>query len=381
MADEPFILGQQFAAARSAEAARIARADSGVSPLGAEDRYDQWRGDLDLYDPVRLPLDDRIRLLCREFASVGEKARSAIRRSLTLNDFYTLLTFAQRSAVFALRTRDPRWLVDGLTAIAIVEIARIDYRDAPGPAGLIYAIFHRIGVAAYPAFEQAAALAEPDIAELLQSFRDRPPNHRTLKACCFEAVDSPGGPGLIQRSGCLYKPTMRLDKLILQIAEVLRNDQYSPSVEIGTTLPDVWLSKIDDRALASALSSVVAGATAHGTLRPEVSPEHLNLGIIAFAVETANEAAAATLLRIARLKQTQNNDFKMLAAQDRRLFCLLIARNWMVGGEDFETAESIMRFQPGLEKLLQDCPAADATRLPSAKYARFRGLLGRLFGH
>src|SRR6185312_3596216 len=181
MNDEPIILGQQLAAARKVEAERLARGDSVPSPLTSNDRYDARRGDLDLYDPVPLPLDDRLRALCHEYASRDDVNRSATRRSLSMDDFYTLLTFSRRAAVLGLRRRDPDWLFDGLTACAMIEIARIDWRDAPGPAGLIWAMFDLIGVDAVPSFMAAAALAAPEIAELLTSFPNRRPAHRALK--------------------------------------------------------------------------------------------------------------------------------------------------------------------------------------------------------
>ncbi len=356
MTDEPIILGQQLADARKVEAGRIARGESAPSPLTSNDRYDAWRGDLDLYDPVPLPLDDRLRALCHEFASRDDVKRSATRRSLSMDDFYTLLTFSRRAAVLGLRRRDPNWLVDGLTACAMIEIARIDWRDASGPAGLIWAIFDLIGVDAVASFMAAAALAEPEIAELLSSFRNRPPAHRALKAWCYELVDSSGGPGLLPRSGSLYNPTVPLERVALQIAELLREDQYSADVELATALPNIWLSRIDDRALAAALNSVVAGATVHGKLRPTAQANHEYVGIMAFLVETRTSSAAEALIRIARLKQREKNDFVLVAAWHRRLFCVLIGRNFMHGGQPFETSDSMKRFVPGMERTLQEFP-------------------------
>lgn len=377
MDDEPIILGQQLADARKAEAERLARGDGAPSPLTSNDRYDAWRGDFDLYNPVPLPLDDRLRSLCHKFASLDDVSRAATRQSLSMDDFYTLWAFSRRAAVFGLRRRDVDWLIDGLTASAMIEIARIDWRDAPGPPGLIWAMFDLIGVDAVPSFMAAAALAAPEIAELLSSFPDRPPAHKALKAWGYELVHSAGGPGLLRRSTSSYAPTMPIAEVAIQIAGHLRNDQYSADVDLATKLPDIWLSKIDDRALATALKSVVAGASIHGRLRPTARADHQSLGIMAFLVETSTSSAAETLHRIARLKQQKKHDFVLVAASHGRLFCVLIARNFMHGGPSFETSDSMQRFVPGLEQILQECPASSVLPPLDQLFGRVRRFFGR----
>jgi hypothetical protein len=73
-----------------------------------------------------------------------------------MDDFYTLRIFANRCAVLGWRSRDTDILADGLTAIAMIEIARIDWRDAIGPSFIIFAVFHQLGVDPIDFFINAA---------------------------------------------------------------------------------------------------------------------------------------------------------------------------------------------------------------------------------
>jgi hypothetical protein len=273
-----------------------------------------------------------------------------------MDDFYSLFTFAHRAAVFAWRGRDLQLLEDGLTAVSMLELARVDWRDALGPPFVIYAIFHQLELDPTTAFENAASLAEAPVSELLLSFGNRPAEHKTLEAAGYARVDTPRGPGLIRRSVSPYNPTVPLDQLILQLCQLLRDNEYSASAEIATDLSDVWLSKVDDRTLAASLRNVVAVATAHATSLPAVCRYYASQGIMAFLVETADLGTAQKLFELACQKERMPNDFVLLPVQSGRLFCLFVARNFVVGGKSIETNETILRFRPSIESVLQACP-------------------------
>lgn len=350
---EPVILGRELAAAHQAEAERLARNESGVSPLGPLDRYDEPNNGLHLYDPVRVPLDERLTELCRQYKDHPPKSRKATRQSLSMDDFYTLFTFARRAAVFAWRAGDLELLNDGLTAISMLELARVDWRDALGPPFVIYAICHQLELDPTNAFENAASLAEPRVAELLLSFGTRPAEHQTLGAAGYAKVDTPRGPGLISKSISPYNPTLPLDHVALQLAQLLRDNGYTAHAEIATELPDVWLSKVDDRSLSEALRRVVAGASVHATPFPTACPDYASQGIMVFLVESTDLESAQTLGVLANQKQRMPNDFVLLPVQSGRLFCLFVARNYMVGGRSTETQETMNRFIPSVERILQ----------------------------
>ena len=96
-----YVIGEQMARARRAEQARLSSSKAGPSPLPANLHYDSSRGDLDLSDPPKHPLDDELSSICHRFALNDQAGRSRLRDSASMDDFYTLLSFSRRSAVFA----------------------------------------------------------------------------------------------------------------------------------------------------------------------------------------------------------------------------------------------------------------------------------------
>src|SRR6266540_5669748 len=116
--------------------------------------------DLTLIDPRPVALDDELRRLCATFRS----RPAGLRNTLTTNDFYVLLAFARRAAVFAMRERDAAWIADGLTAVAIVDDERIDAGELAPTLGLLHHAAARIGADAGSLFAEAARYATRSVA-------------------------------------------------------------------------------------------------------------------------------------------------------------------------------------------------------------------------
>jgi hypothetical protein len=123
-----YVIGEQLAKAHAAEQQRL-KGNVGPSPMPVG-KYDFWRGEQSLTNPVKNLLDSRLSDLCQNYRDSDVKTRAGIRAAIGLDEFYTLLTFSSRAAVFALRERSVNWIINGLTAIAMIESQRIDSRDA-----------------------------------------------------------------------------------------------------------------------------------------------------------------------------------------------------------------------------------------------------------
>lgn len=324
------------------------------SPLSGM-RYDRFCGDLDLDDPKRLPLDDQIVALGREFAGKTPKVRKLLRKSLTEDDLVTLMCFGERAAALALRTGESHWLFDGLLTCAMIDTPRIDPRDVSGTPGLICATCYELGIDPRNVLTEVANLAELGMSQLLLAFADRPTNSWKMSAWLHAVVQTPKGLSLIKRYTDPYHPTVPLDLAAVRIANLLRADHYAAAPTIADTPPDGWLSKVDDQASAIAPRRIIAGATIRADLRPGMVEDNSWNGIHAFVVETADEVSANTLLRLARAKQLQADDDPMMSAQVRQLFCLFVARNFIVGYTAFETNDTLQRFSPGLLQILNEC--------------------------
>ena len=158
--------------------------------------------------------------------------------------------------------------------------------------------------------------------------------------------------GLIRRGFCSYHPTLDVAKAAVEIADLIAKDKYLPtSVEIAAELPAVWLETKNNAALEEALRGIRAGASIAASLRPGELADCDSQMFLVFLVETADESAARTLLQLSQTKKPES--YAMLGLAKEKLFCLVVARSFVVGVDSFETTEKLSRFSKGLTDILR----------------------------
>jgi hypothetical protein len=346
------VLGEQIARAAAAEERRMAKGGTVKSPMPSQ-KYDRQSNELGLLRLRQAPLDLALAEITRKYAKADERTRASIRGSISMDEFYTLLTFSQRTAVFALKERSIARVIDGLTALAMIEAERVDWRDILVALSLLNHAAERIGADAGLLIREASRLSEPEVARLMSEFIGRSARHKNLRSNWgYDEVEIDGQVGLIRWGFQVYHPTRDLTKAAVEIADFIAKDKYHPNyVEIATELPSVWLETKDNSGLENALKAVRACASVSGQLRPGEHPDSDSQMFIAFLVETADESAAMTLLKISQEKKPES--YAMLGVAEKDLFCLLVARSWVIGVESFETGDKLSRFSDGIISILR----------------------------
>jgi hypothetical protein len=349
------VIGEQMAQALRAEEVRLANSKARPSRLLANLHYDVWGGDFDLIDPAKNPLDEELSTLCRTFAKGDLTSRSRLRDSASMDDFYTLLAFSRRSAVFAMRDGRTEHVVDGLTAITMIERTRIDFRDALMALSLLNHAGGVTGANLDDLFVDAAALAEPKMSELILGFRKQSQDYKDIrKSWGYTVIETEAGAGFVGWGFRSYQPTYPLDLIALALAELVKRDKYGPAkVTLASDVPAVWLSHVDDDALKQALKSVRAPITIDADLRPQESPDHKHQLFVIFLAELNDESSARSLLALYEEKQARPNDFAMVGVQEGRLFCLAIGRSFTEGKASFENQASMRRFATPIAEVLK----------------------------
>jgi hypothetical protein len=345
-----FALGEQVPKAMEVEQQRKSRGVRGKSPM-PDGNYDFWRGETYLINPAPSALDSKLRELCRNFAKGGAVSRAKTRASISMDEFYTLLTFSKRAAVFGIRERNAAWLVDGLTALSMIELDRVDFRDVFVSVSLLHHSAERIGQNANQLLSDAAALSESKVSELINDFIKRPSEEKALRAKWgYDEVETRDGIGFIGWEFKDYNPTYDLKKIALDLAEYIAADKYQPDfVSIATALPGYWLETKDSSSLDKSLRTVRGGASISGKLRPNQHPDHEYQWFNIFLVEVSDESAAKTLLELSKKKNPA--DYCMLGLAEGKLFCLIVARSYE-GKKAFETSGSLARFSKGIAGIL-----------------------------
>ena len=345
------VLGQEFANAQAAEELRKLKGVGGKSPMPAA-TYDVWHGELSLINPTKNAIDTELSGLTERFANSDKQAQAKMRTSISLDEFYTLLSFSRRSAVFALREKNAQWVKNGLMAIAMIEAERTDYRDIKMAISLLYHSGKGIGANADQLFRDTAKHAEPNVARLLTEFLQQSAETKDIrKSWGHDEVETAGGIGFIGWRFKEYRPTYDLKSIAVDIADVVARDKYQPTVDVADALPPIWLQAPENPSLQSVMKKVRAGATIHGELRPNEHPTYRSQVLMLFLVETEDASAAQDLLEMSRKKRPTS--YSMVAVAEDRLFCLVIGRSFQQGVASFETQESLQRFSPVITEVLK----------------------------
>jgi len=158
-----------MAAAQAAETRHQAVA-RGPSPLAGV----AYQRNLSLLRFTAAPADEIIDGFVDRFAASGQEDRARQRSALTTDDFYTLLTYARRAVVRALRSRDDGVARRGLVALAAVDSSRVDWRDLAWQAGLLSYAIGTISGNVSGLFRSAGSLGEGETATLLTRMAREP---------------------------------------------------------------------------------------------------------------------------------------------------------------------------------------------------------------
>jgi hypothetical protein len=289
--------------------------------------------------------------VARTFASAGSSARAELRDEMSMNDFYSLLTFARRASVFAMRSNDGQWIVDALHGIAIIDAHRIDERDIPLTLSVVHHAAERIGIDTKKKFEAAASLAEKKPAELIRSFVRGDEKYKDLRRSWgHDEIVTPAGVGIISREFSPYQPTGDMATMAVAIAHMIRDDHYEPSsVAIASKLPSVWFRTDDETGLQALLRHVRAGLTVQGRLRPDQRPLQELHTLTIFAIELEDVSFAEQLMRIAASHPPREE--RRLTIRERALFCMAIAES---AADPYET--TLERFRPLLATIFGRYP-------------------------
>src|SRR5262245_30319042 len=104
-----------------------------------------------------------------------------------------LLVFAERMASVGLREKSTKRLLDGLIALIIEDGRGGDLRSNIMRMAPLYDASGKIGIDSDNLFRTAASYSNNEVAKLIRTFHERPPQNKSLRAMGYKEVDSPDG--------------------------------------------------------------------------------------------------------------------------------------------------------------------------------------------
>lgn len=339
----PVVIGSEMAQAQAAEAQHAALRDAGPSPMAglryAPEAARLWRWE-------ETPLDAAIAALASDYAALPAPARAQMRASLTMDDFYEVLTFTRRAGLAALRGGDAGPLAPAFTALAMIEQARIDWRDLTVATGLVCGAGRIVGAPVAEWVDRAAALAEPGCAKTLREFRTAKPD--LAATCGLRAVETAEGVVLFDTGFCRYAPRAELAGMALACAHGLEAQGYIiESFTLARDLPPVWLGAAEGSRLARIAKGLTGCVSLSGHLQADPDPWESGQHLLVFLGEARSAAEAAAIAQAAQ--ERGDADCSQIGIVSGKLCALVIQRSVLSGTPPMESPEGLERLRPLLE--------------------------------
>ena len=268
-----------------------------------------------------------------------------------MDDLYALLTFVKRTAIFALRESTVDRCRIGWTAVAMIDVERIDWRDLLVALAVLDHATRKLAGAAHGLFDVASALADAKTEEHLQEFAKRSDENRSLRAFGYTELGTGRELGLIQAGFHDFEPETDLSSLALDLAAALNADRYEGArIEVATKLIPFWFDPTDPDRFATALDEVLGAVTINASLQASQCEHSAEQTFFATLAEANSESAAAVLAAAA--KGALPDGGAAVAVQVRRLVLLVVARACVVGVESLETPDSVRSLAEDLRAVL-----------------------------
>jgi hypothetical protein len=283
---------------------------------------------------VDAPQDAVLAAFVREYTRAADPAR--VRTRLSEGDFYTLMTFARRCVLAALRDSAPDTVLTAFDALSVIELARVDWRDVVITASLVSHAARRVGLAPEAVLTGPVTRAEPAIAEHLRSAATS-----GAGSGGYEELRTSAGPVLVRGS---VKGSVALLKRALGIAAVIETDgRYEVSdISVEREVPAVWLGDGADAARRRLRRCV--------SVRAEPPGDRAHF-LLVYLAETRDDGDAETVAAAARARSLDGAVELGIAAG--RLCAVVIARTAVHGEPDIEDGRSLARLTEPISATLR----------------------------
>lgn len=351
------VIGVQMAKAVDADRAwRAARGHDQPSPIGSS--YDVAAGEGDLLRFVDSDVDLMIDELVATYRSSTPTEREAMVGSIGLDDGYALLLYARRCAVRAMRAQNAAIAVDGLTAVSMIPVERVDSRDIPQPVGLLFFALGELDEDAVGICRQVGRAGASEAAQYVAAFPDRFGDGFKLSDWGSRAIDTPNGVGFVDQSIDQWQPTVDLLGAGLAITDLLEADKYRASLEVASSLPGVWIGSGPPSATRAERQPLVDSARAalaiHGYLRPDTTGRPQDQMFVVFMSEMRSSEDAARIAAWATeaRRPASHVGFGFSVGV---VAAVVVARSTVVGVDHFETEATIERFRKPFVRAIEAC--------------------------
>jgi hypothetical protein len=307
--------------------------------------YRDEKDGLSLLRMTKSPLDETVRAFLSSGGDGSDEPGKPPWPPLGPDDFQTLLHFSKRSAVLALRERDPARCAEGWRALAAVDVSRVNATDLREAAGVVDAVATSLA-ANQEAFENAIRAASPSAREVLSTLHLENAGV-PLRDWGYRVADTQSGPALVQTEFDEYSPSTDLLLLAMRASELVVTDRRPHATfKIGTAVPPVWFRSHDPRVSQVLDASTGTALVSLSTREGEIDPQLFNI----YFVEVASDEEARWLADAAA--KDEPGVCASVAFAVRRVVCIAVTASRTSGKPSAESAASLSQALEPVKALL-----------------------------
>lgn len=293
-------------------------------------------------------IDGRIEPVVTDFATLGEAERNSVRDSLSIDDFYTLFTFARRRALAALRGNSTQ-IEPAFVSLAMIDLERVDWRDLLMANSLLCYAGERIGAPVADLLRRSAHLAERKTAEALKG--QRTAGIDLAASCGYREVRTSEGVALFDTSYEHFSPEADLERIAFDSAVALESNGYEiEDISLASDLPLTWLNGREGSAIAKMARSLSGCVVIHGIPRADPAPESSGQSLRVFLAEAASESDARQIAAAA--ENASGSQRTELGLALGRICAVIIQHSWIADTPPMEDERSLERLRGVFERLL-----------------------------
>jgi hypothetical protein len=344
------VLGREIAAADEKERQKIESGNYKKSPLPNFD-YRKWEDEQSLINPIENELDLIITNLCIEFSNSDESKRNEIRTSLSQDNIYTLLEFTKRATIFSIR-KEEKYIYHGFTTVSMIESERCDFRDVLVTLSFLNHAIQKMNLNAEKIFEKTIQLSEHNTANLVKGFYERPHKSKNIETMGgFVETDTPYGIGYVNTHYKKYNPQKNLVKILFEMSDYLSRDKYrNGEITTGSDIDTFWFGAQDDKNIERLNAKANGCAFIRFILKEGLSVDTSEQYLYIYLTEFKDLNILNTLVGISNHNNSSN--FASLCFAEDSILCMVIERSIRQGVKDYETNESLKRFEIALREII-----------------------------
>jgi len=340
------ILGEEMAKALLNERIRVKSDISRDSPLN-NINYNEYLNEKHLLYPLYNPTDNKIIQIIDQYCKSSDQEE--IRKSLSIDDIYTLITFSKRSSVLALHQKKLELIKSAIHSLAMIELARCDYRDIMLALSIINYSAEILQFKPSTFIENITVDLDDDLNAYFKKYFNEIASKHSMEAISgYQPIQIKDSIGFVNTSYKKYNPKNPLHEFLYDISNVVYEDNYMyESITVAEEIPPIWLSAESNKEFSEYYEDLNGCASLNTGIKSGQNKDNM---LLIYILEFSNTKSPKSMMT--KVHERNTSKFSRMLILNKNILCIILARSIVVGKKDYESIDTLKRFETRIRNIL-----------------------------